>query len=108
MTTPQVLPGTVRAVEPAHELAPRFHLILLDDDEHTYQYVIEMLGDILGYGVEKSFVLARVVDTQGRAIVETAGADTVLDHQRAIHQYGADPRMPACKGSMSAVIEPAP
>jgi ATP-dependent Clp protease adaptor protein ClpS len=24
-----------------------------------------------------------------------------------IHAYGADPRMPECRGSMSAVVEPA-
>ena len=82
--------------------------MLLDDDEHTYQYVIDLLGHVFGYGREKSFAIACVVDSQGRAIVETAGEDSVLAHQRQIHAFGADPRMPACQGSMSAIIEKAP
>ena len=89
-------------------LAPRYHLILLDDNDHTYAYVIAMLGRIFGYGQEKAFALARVVDTQGRAIVETAGHDQVSRHQQRIHAHGPDPRLERCKGSMSAVVEKAP
>ena len=107
MVTPTTRPETRTRVEQTPELAPRFHLILLDDNDHSYDYVIEMLGSILGYGPEKSFALARVVDTQGRAIVETAGYEQVTGHQRQIHAYGADPRIPRSKGSMSAVVEPA-
>lgn len=106
-----VMPSTrpARGTQPADatELAPRFHLILLDDNDHSYEYVIELLGHVLGYGPEKSFVLARVVDTEGRAIVETASHDVVTAHQRQIHAFGADPRIPRCAGSMSAVVEPA-
>jgi ATP-dependent Clp protease adaptor protein ClpS len=110
MTTPypQLTPGTVQRTERSSELAPLYHLVLLDDDEHTYQYVIDLLGHVFGYGREKSFAIACVVDSQGRAIVETAGEDSVLAHQRQIHAFGADPRMPHCQGSMSAIIEKAP
>ena len=101
--------GTVTRpeTERASELEPLFHLVLLDDNDHTDEYVIELLGHVLGYGPEKSFVLARVVDTQGRAIVETAGHAQVTGHQRQIHAFGADPRIERSKGSMSAVVEPA-
>ena len=107
MVTPITLPETRTHVEQRPELEPRFHLVLLDDNDHSYDYVIEMLGSILGYGPEKSFALARVVDTQGRAIVETAGYEQVAGHQRQVHAYGADPRIPRSKGSMSAIVEPA-
>ena len=92
---------------PESALAPRYHLVLLDDDHHTYAYVIEMLGRIFGHGKEKAFALARIVDTQGRVIVETAGHEQVTRNQTKIHAYGRDPRIPACKGSMSAVVEQA-
>jgi ATP-dependent Clp protease adaptor protein ClpS len=105
MVTPTTNPETRVRVERTPDLEPRFHLVLLDDNDHTYEYVIEMLGRVLGYSVEKSFVLARVVDTQGRAIVETGSHERVTEHQRAIHAYGADPRIPRCKGSMSAIVE---
>ncbi|HEX2170858.1 MAG TPA: ATP-dependent Clp protease adaptor ClpS [Dehalococcoidia bacterium] len=100
-------PEIEERAETGSELAPRYHLILLDDNEHTYDYVIELLGRIFGYGKEKAFALARLVDTQGQVIVETADYDQVSLHQQQIHAYGPDRRIRRCKGSMSAVIEPA-
>src|SRR6266852_142623 len=88
-------------------LEPLYHLILLDDNDHTYEYVVELLGRVLGYAPAKAFALACVVDSEGRAIVETAAKKRVLSHQQRIHSYGADPRIPRCAGSMSAVIEEA-
>lgn len=102
------LPEQIESPEADTALEPRYHLILLDDNDHTYQYVVELLGHVLGYAREKAFALACVVDSEGRAIVETAGRDQVTRHQRRIHSYGADPRIRHCKGSMSAIIEPAP
>ncbi len=92
----------------APQHAPRFHLILLDDNDHTYAYVIELLGRVLGYNTEKAYALACIVDSEGRVIVETAGHEQVTGHQRQIHAYGPDPRIKRCKGSMSAVVEQAP
>ena len=89
------------------ELEKRFHLILHDSDDHTYQYVIEMLGSVFGYSREKAFAIASIIDGQGRGIVETADYRTVKDHQDQIHGYGPDPRIPHCKGPLSATIEEA-
>ncbi|MBM3141269.1 MAG: ATP-dependent Clp protease adaptor ClpS [Chloroflexi bacterium] len=92
---------------PAVEPERHCHLVLLDDDQHTYDYVIEMLGAIFGYGVEKAFALARIVDTEGRVILETASRAQCERHQSQIHAYGPDPKIATCRGSMSAVIEEA-
>ncbi len=97
----------VESEAPEEALAPRYHLVLLDDDYHTYAYVIEMLGKIFGHGREKAFVLARMVDSQGRVIVETGGHEQVTGNQRKIHAFGADPRIEASQGSMSATVEQA-
>lgn len=86
---------------------PPYHLILLDDNEHTYQYVIAMLGSVFGYAPEKGFAIACVVDSQGQAILMTGGLEAVRLKQDQVHAYGADSLMPECKGSMTAVIEPA-
>ena len=107
------LPGRVASPDRNDEQASdpvldrRYHLVLLDDDDHSYGYVIELLGRVFGYGVEKSYTLACIVDAEGRVIVETGSHDEVDRHQRAIHAFGPDPRIPHCKGSMSAVVEPA-
>jgi ATP-dependent Clp protease adaptor protein ClpS len=100
-------PQTVewQSTEPA--LEPLYHLVLLDDNDHSYEYVVELLGRVFGYARAKAFALACVVDSQGRAIVETANKSRVERDQQRIHAFGADPRIPRCAGSMSAIIEPA-
>jgi ATP-dependent Clp protease adaptor protein ClpS len=84
---------------------PRWHVVLLDDDEHTYDYVIEMLGAIFGHQPEKAYRMAREVDTTGRVIVETTVLERAEFKQQQIHAYGADWRIERCQGSMTAVLE---
>ena len=112
------LPSTPSVVQPAvdpeaagtvrPDLERRYHLVLLDDNDHSYPYVVEMLGRLFGYSREKAFAIASIVDAHGRATVETAGYDSVSRHQQLIHSYGPDPRVENCQGSMSAVLEEAP
>ena len=45
-------------LETSEELELPCHLILLDDDSHTYAYVIAMLTNIFGYSREKGFAIA--------------------------------------------------
>jgi len=89
------------------QLAPLFNVVLLDDDEHTYDYVIEMLVKIFCHSREAAFRHAVEVDTDGRTVVLTCEREQAEFGRDQIHAYGADPRMPISKGSMSAVIEPA-
>jgi ATP-dependent Clp protease adaptor protein ClpS len=86
---------------------PPYHVILLNDDDHTYDYVIEMLRSLFGYPIEKGFELAWQVDTAGRAVVCTTSRERAELKRDQIHAYGPDPRIPRCTGSMTAVIEPA-
>ena len=86
---------------------PLFHVVLLDDDDHTYDYVIEMLQAVFCHPTHVAFNHAVEVDTTGRTIVMTCERPQAEFGRDQIHAYGADPRMPRSKGSMSAVIEPA-
>lgn len=86
---------------------PPYHVILLNDDDHTYQYVIHMLQALFGHPPETGFEMAREVDTKGRVIVDTTSLERAELKQDQIHGFGADPLIPRCKGSMSAEIEPA-
>ena len=89
------------------QLTPLFNVVLLDDDEHTYDYVIEMLVKIFCHSREAAFRHAVEVDTDGRTVVLTCEREQAEFGRDQIHAYGADPRMPISKGSMSALIEPA-
>lgn len=89
------------------ELDPPYHLILLDDQYHSYGYVIVMLNAIFGYSHEKAFAIACVVDSTGQAVLMTGSYDEVTRKQNQIHSFGADPQMSESKGPMSAIVEPA-
>jgi ATP-dependent Clp protease adaptor protein ClpS len=84
-----------------------WNVVLLDDDQHTYEYVMIMVQALFGLGVERAFVVARQVDTVGRAVCLTTHKEHAELKRDQILGYGADPRIMGCKGSMSAVIEPA-
>lgn len=86
---------------------PPYNVVLLDDDHHTYAYVIEMLGKLFGYDDKKAFKMAEEVDTKGRVIVLTTHKEKAELKRDQITAYGADFRMASSKGSMTAVIEPA-
>ena len=56
---------------PVTSLIPKFHVVLLDDDDHTYDYVLEMLADLFGHSLSTAYTMAVMVDTKGRIIVDT-------------------------------------
>jgi ATP-dependent Clp protease adaptor protein ClpS len=88
-------------------IAPRWHVVLLNDDDHTYEYVIEMLMRLFGHSPERAFQLAREVDLTGRVIVDTTSRERAELKQEQIHGYGRDERLARSAGSMSAELEPA-
>ena len=110
---PAVKPAKPRVIPPVKpQLAPPvpeplWHVILLNDEEHTYDYVIEMLHSIFGHSVEQAFKMAKQVDENGRVIVATVHKELAELRQEQIHEYGPDPRIKGSAGSMRAEIEPA-
>ncbi len=102
------LPGTEAGQQEKQTIEPLWHVVLLDDDDHTYDYVIEMLCKLFVKTVEEAYRHAVEVDSSGRTIVLTCEREAAEFARDQIHAYGADWRMPKCKGSMTAVLEPAP
>jgi len=86
---------------------PPYNVVLLDDDDHTYSYVIEMLGRLFGYSEQKAYQMAKEVDTTGRVIVLTTTKEHAELKRDQILAYGPDWRMERSRGSMTAIIEPA-
>jgi ATP-dependent Clp protease adaptor protein ClpS len=85
----------------------QWHVVLLDDDQHTYEYVILMLGRVCGHPILRAAKMAREVDTKGRSIVFTGHRELAELKLELIRGFGGDVRIATCKGSMSAVLEPA-
>ena len=86
---------------------PRFHVILWNDDVHTYEYVIIMLHTVFGYPVEKGFQLALEVDTRGRAIIFTSSLEKAEQKRDQILRFGPDPLLAESQGSIIATLEKA-
>jgi ATP-dependent Clp protease adaptor protein ClpS len=106
------IPTTSRRVKEEKEekvkRQPPYNVVLLNDDDHTFDYVIKMLRQLFGYPEEKGYQMAYTVHTTGRVIVATTTKEHAELKRDQIHAFGADPDIPRCKGSMSAEIEPAP
>ena len=102
---PATLPDT--EITEQRQLVPLYRVVLLDDDEHTYEYVVEMLVKLFCFSTAEAFQKAVEVDTTGRTIVITCELPAAEFARDQIHNYGADPRIPTCRGSMRAIIEPA-
>src|SRR6202142_4355147 len=88
-------------------LVPLYRVVLLDDNDHTYDYVIEMLQKLFIFTLDEAFRHAEEVDRNGRTVLITCELPQAEFAREQIHSYGADWRLPRSKGSMSAVVEPA-
>jgi ATP-dependent Clp protease adaptor protein ClpS len=94
-------------MEPNLKRQPPYHVILHDDDDHTYAYVVEMLRSLFGHTIEQAFQMAVEVDHTGRSTVDTTTLERAELKRDQIHAFGRDWRLPRCVGSMTATIEPA-
>jgi ATP-dependent Clp protease adaptor protein ClpS len=90
----------------ADELTPPYRVVLLDDDDHSYDYVVEMLQKLFIFSQEQAYRHAVDVDTHGRTNLLTCTLPEAEYARDQIHAFGPDWRMPRSKGSMSAVVEP--
>ena len=86
---------------------PPYNVILLNDDHHTMEFVIEVLCKALGYNVERSFQLMMTAHSQGRSVVWTGTkevAELKADQIRTFHETHPDGRE---LGPLGCEIEPA-
>jgi ATP-dependent Clp protease adaptor protein ClpS len=105
------LPETVVRTKPKRDektkRLPPYHVILMNDDDHTFDYVIHMMQRLFGHPVEKGYQIAVEVHSKGRVIVDTTSKERAELKRDQIHAFGPDPLLPRCQGSMSATIEAA-
>ncbi len=106
MPTSAPLPTIEESAKPAStDPGGPWKVVLWDDDEHTYEYVIEMLMDVCQMDEDQAFQHAVEVDTEKKTIVFTGELEHAEHIQERILTYGADPRMKKSKGSMTATLE---
>jgi ATP-dependent Clp protease adaptor protein ClpS len=108
VTLPETVHKTKEKREEKVKRQPPYNVILLNDDDHSYEYVIIMLQQLFSHPPERGYQMAKEVDSTGRVIVLTTTMEHAELKRDQIHAFGPDPLIARCKGSMSAVIEPAP
>jgi ATP-dependent Clp protease adaptor protein ClpS len=92
--------------KPKPKQQPRYNVILWNDDDHSYDYVIRMMKDLFGHPKEKGMQIAIEVDTSGKSICLTTTMEHAELKREQIHAFGTDKLIAHCKGSMSCTIEP--
>lgn len=86
---------------------PPFNVIILNDEEHTFDYVIELLVKLFRHSIEKSIELTWRIHNTGRAVVFTTHKELAELKRDQVLSYGPDPRMGISTGPLQCYIEPA-
>ncbi len=107
MTLPETIVRTKEKRQEKTKKQPPYHVVLLNDDDHSFEYVIAMLQQLFGHPPERGYQMAMEVHTRGRVIVDTTTKERAELKRDQIHAFGPDPWIVRCQGSMSATIEPA-
>lgn len=94
-------------LEKKPKFAPLYHVILWDDNTHTYEYVIKLLMSLFRMTFEKAYQHTLEVDKKGRTICITTHFEKAELKQEQISNFGPDILMQNSKGPMSSTIEPA-
>ena len=78
--------------------APRYHVVLWNDDDHTFDYVVVMLKAIFGYPPMRGLQFAKEVHFHGKAIIFTSSLKQAERKRDQILSFGPDPFMPEGHG----------
>ena len=89
------------------DLSKLYHVIILNDNEHTFDYVIEMLQAVFNLSYADAVARTIEADASGSAIVLTTNLEEAEQKRDQVHAYGPDWRMPESRGSVVALVEPA-
>lgn len=91
---------------PQPEIVPRcippYHVVLANDDYHSYTFVVSVLCKALGHSVERAYQLTLEAHTSGRAIVWTGPKEVAELKAEQIATFREEPH-----GPLDCTIEPA-
>lgn len=109
---PEVIVRPKRRAHPSKtkpKKQPQYAVIVLNDDLHTYDSVIEALCRVCGCDPLKAFVLAKEVDETGRAIVRTGTLELAELKRDQLRGFGPDlyARTPV-EFPLGVVVKPLP
>jgi ATP-dependent Clp protease adaptor protein ClpS len=87
---------------------PPYNVVLLNDEEHTFEYVIDLLCKLFRHARSTAEELTWRIHNTGRAVVYTTHKEKAELKREQVLSWGPDPRMSISKGPLGCYIEPAP
>lgn len=107
VSTPNVKPSTEEGTQTWR--LPPYNVVLLNDDHHSMQFVIEVLCKVLGCAIERAYQLMMEAHTSGRAVIWTGSKEVAeLKHEQVTTVKETRETDGAELGPLGCVIEPAP
>jgi ATP-dependent Clp protease adaptor protein ClpS len=86
---------------------PPYNVVILNDEEHSFPYVIELLTKLFRHSVAMAEELTLRIHTTGRAIVYTTHKELAELKRDQVIAYGPDPLFKESKGPLRCYVEPA-
>lgn len=80
-------------------------VVLFNDENHTYNYVVELLTQTCKLSKDAAFRCAVEVDISGRSVVYYGQHSDCIDRMQRIISFGPDHRLPHSMSSMGAQVE---
>src|SRR5262249_17514831 len=108
IVTTRIAPRAQPGSETQARRQPPYHVVILNDEEHTFDYVIELLTKLFAHPLATAEALTWRIHTTGRAVVYTTHKEKAELKRGQVLAYGPDPRMSISKGPLGCYIEPAP
>jgi ATP-dependent Clp protease adaptor protein ClpS len=104
---PTVSTKTREKAKPKTRRIPPYHVILENDDHHSFEFVVEVLRKALNYDEQKAILLTTEAHHQGRAVVWTGSkevAELKMEQMLSFHEIRPGGRK---LGPLGVTIEPA-
>ena len=91
---------------PKPKKQPLYRVILWNDDDHSFEYVIRMMSKIFHYDIPRGMEIAKRVHQLGKTDVATVSQEVAELRRDQIRGFGPDDLVKDCCTSMYATIEP--
>ena len=99
----------IKLAPPATKREPNYHVVIWNDNEHTPQYVIEMLMRLFHHNAAQAYDVTWRIDRLGKGVASTCHRELAELKREQIESYGGDFSLSDAQPiSMRATLEPAP
>ncbi len=90
-------------------ILPPHAVVVLNDDDHSFDYVIEVFRKVFGYSTEKGYVLAKEIHETGRGIVWSGTKELAELKRDQVRSAGPDVHATRkVEFPLQAFVEPLP